>query len=199
MKLSCHDRITRAIMYFHRNIRLAAVNYTGKRAYFVTQCCHERRRHFSGSGRCEWLLSQILSISAANSFAIPAYCIIPDHLHLLVEGLSATADFLNFMKSLKIKTSREFAINNDTPLWQKKYFDHILRPRESMDAVAWYIWLNPVRARLERAPGLYPFAGSFTTEIPTCSSWPDFWVPPYKIKRGPPQKAAATNSSAPHD
>ena len=103
------------------------------------------------------------------------------------------------MKSLKIKTSREFAMNNDTPLWQKKYFDHILRPKESMDAVAWYIWLNPVRAGLERAPGLYPFAGSLTTKIPNCSIWPDFWAPSYKIKKRPPQKAAATNSSVPRD
>jgi hypothetical protein len=113
--------------------------------------------------------------------------------------LLPTSDLLHFMKTLKISTSREFAPGNGTPLWQKKYFDHILRPKESMDAVAWYIWVNPVRAALARAPGLYTFAGSFITNIPSCSTWPDFWVPPYKVKRRPPQKAAATNSSASHD
>jgi REP-associated tyrosine transposase len=186
--------ITHKLMYFHKNIRLEGSNYTGKRTYFVTQCCHERRKCFVDPARCEWLLSHVRCLSATHGFAVPAYCVMPDHVHLLVDGLAPTSDFLKFMKSLKIKTSREFAEESGTPLWQKKYFDHVLRPKESMDAMAWYIWLNPVRRGLARAPGLYPFAGSFTTKIPNCSTWPDPWVPPYKIKRRPPQKAASTNA-----
>jgi len=185
-------------MYFHKNIRLDAARYTGKTVYFVTQCCHERRKYFADSARCEWLLSHLRSISAACSFAIPAYCFMPDHVHLLVDGLLATSDFLNFIKSLKIRTSREFAAENGASLWQKKYFDHILRPKESMDAVAWYIWLNPVREGLAPAPGIYPYAGSFTTAVPKCSAWLDIWTPPYKPKERPPQKAASTKSSAYH-
>jgi len=185
--------ITHAIMYFHKNIRLDATSYTGKRAYFVTQCCHERRKYFTDPAKCEWFLSHLRDISIAHSFAVPAYCIMPNHIHLLVDGLLPTSDFLHFMKALKIKSGREFAAGN-TPLWQKKYFDHILRPKESIDSVAWYIWLNPVRGALARAPGLYLFAGSFTTVIPNCSTWPNFWVPPYKIKKRPPRKAAATKS-----
>ncbi len=184
--------ITHTIMYFNRNIRLGATNYTGRNAYFVTQCCHERRKYFADSARCEWLLSLLRPLSTAYSFAIPAYCVMPDHVHLLMDGLLATSDFLKFMKILKIKTSREFAAENRFPLWQKKYFDHILRPKESMDAVAWYIWLNPARAGFARVPGTHPFAGSFTTEIPKCSAWTGTWVPPYSVKMRPPQKAAAT-------
>ena len=185
-------------MYFHKNIRLDAANYIGKSVYFVTQCCHERRKYFADAARCEWLLSHLRQLSSAHAFAIPAYCVMPNHFHLLVDGLLPTSDFLKFMKSLKIKTSREFALESGTPLWQKKYFDHVLRSNESLDAVAWYIWLNPIRGALAPAPGLYPFAGSFTTEIPNCSTWPGFWAPPYKIKRRPPHKAAATKSSAFH-
>ena len=185
-------------MYFHKNIRLDAANYTGKRAYFATQCCHERRKYFADPVRCEWLLSHLRCLSVSYGFAIPAYCVMPDHVHLLVDGLAPTSDFLKLMKSLKIMTSREFALESNLPLWQKKYFDHILRPKESMDAVAWYIWLNPVRGGLARAAGLYPFAGSFTSTIPKRLAWPETWVPPYKVKRRPPQKAASTKSSACH-
>src|SRR5438309_1477845 len=102
-------------MYFHKNIQLNDINYMGKRAYFVTQCCHERRRYFSGPALCKWLLSHLLAISTANSFAIPAYCITPNHMHLLVDGLLPTSDFLHFIKALKIKTSREFALESDEP------------------------------------------------------------------------------------
>jgi len=190
--------ITQQVMYFHKNIRLNDTSYTGKRTYFVTQCCHERRRYFADPVRCEWLLRHLRGISTAHSFAILAYCIMPNHIHLLVDGLLPTSDFLHFMKTLKIKTSREFASGNGTSLWQKKYFDHILRPKESMDSVAWYIWLNPVRRGLARTPGLYPFAGSFTTTIPKCLVSPEIWTPPYEPKERPPQKAASTKSSAYH-
>jgi putative transposase len=131
--------ITHVVIYFSDDMRLNGANYSGKRAYFVTQCCHERRKYFAEPARCEWLLSHLRTLSTANSFAIPAYCVMPDHVHLLVDGLLPTSDFLKFMKGLKLKTSREFALENGMPLWQKKYFDHILRPKESMDAVAWYI------------------------------------------------------------
>jgi putative transposase len=191
--------ITGTVMYFHRDIRLDAANYTGKRAFFATQCCHQRRKFFADPARCDWLLSHLRRLSVTYGLAIPAYCAMPDHLHLLVDGLLATSDFLHFMKTFKIKTSREFAVESNMPLWQKKYFDHILRPKESMDAVAWYIWLNPVRGGLARAAGIYPFAGSFTTTIPKRLPWPATWVPPYKVKRRPPQKAAATNSFTSHE
>ena len=190
--------ITGTAVYFHKNIRLDGTNYTGKKTYFVTQCCHERRKYFADAARCEWLLSHLRKLSAALAFAIPAYCVMPNHFHLLVDGLLATSDFLKFMKTLKIKTSREFASESGMPLWQKKYIDHILRPKESMDAVAWYIWLNPIRGGLARAPGLYPFAGSFTTEIPNCSTWPDFWVPPYMIRRRPLQSQTRTIGNSLH-
>src|SRR5260221_10677791 len=172
--------ITRTIVYFHKNIRLEAANYTGKRAYFLTQCCHDRRKHFANPARCEWLLAHLRAISAAYSFAIPAYCIMPNHMHLLADGLLPTSDFLRFIKALKIKTSREFAVGEGAPFWQKKYFDHILRPTDSMDSGAWYIWLNQVRAPLARGPGIKPFAGSFTTKVRTGPTGPDFWVQPCK-------------------
>src|SRR5260370_38888800 len=99
------------------------------------------------------------------------------------------------MDALKRKRSRGLGMGKGTSLGQKKYFDHILRPKESMDSVAWYIWLNPIRRGLVRTPGLYPFAGSFTTTIPKCLVSPEIWVTPYKPKKRQPQKAASTNSS----
>jgi REP element-mobilizing transposase RayT len=90
-----------------------------------------------------------------------------DHIHLLAPGLKPSSDFLNFVKAFKIKTSREFANETNEQLWQKNFYDHILRPNESAESVAWYIWLNPMRARLATSPTEFPFAGSFTNAILT--------------------------------
>ena len=178
--------------YPHKNIRLSPSNYLGQQTYFVTSCCYARRKIFSDPRRCQWLLDVLRVESTVRGFVIHAYCIMPDHLHLLAEGLAEHSDFLNFIKVFKIKTSRRCAGQLNQPLWQKKYFDHILRPNESIDTVAWYIWLNPVRAGLAAEAGVFPFAGSFTTVIPKTHFFPETWTPPPQSKNRPPQKAAAT-------
>jgi putative transposase len=179
-------------MYHHKNIRLNPSSYLGKSNYFVTLCCLNRRRLFTDSANCSHLLDILRETSASRYFSVHAYCIMLDHLHLLVEGLEPYSDLLNFLKTFKIKSSRVFAAQINQPLWQKKYYDHVLRPNESVDPVAWYIWLNPVRAGLAAQPGVYPFAGSFTTSIPKTHLLRDTWTPPHKSKTRRLQKAAAT-------
>jgi putative transposase len=86
----------------------------------------------------------------------------PDHCHLLLQGLEESSDFLRLMKSLKIKTSRRFWRDENEQLWKHAYFEHILRRPEEIQSVAWYIWLNPVRKGIATQPEAYPFAGSLT-------------------------------------
>jgi hypothetical protein len=47
------------------------------------------------------------------------------------------------------------------PLWQKGYYEHVLRNDEATLATAKYILENPVRAGLVAKPRDYEFAGSF--------------------------------------
>jgi len=74
-----------------------------------------------------------------------------------LEGPGAT-----FTPKSKQETAAEFAGETHQPLWQFKFYDHILRRSDSADRVAWYMWANPVRNGLCREPKDYPFAGSFT-------------------------------------
>jgi len=119
------------------------------------------------------------SESTARGFAIHAYCIMPDHVHFLAEGLLPSSNFTGFVRALKIKTSRAYRLNASQPLWQKKFFDHILRPSEPIEPVAYYIWMNPVRKGLSRAVGEYPFAGSLTQMSTQMTSSSALWCPPW--------------------
>ena len=150
-------------MHRRKNVRLRQSSYLGRRFYFVTLCCHQRREIFTHPDRCRWLLDCLRDVAVSRSFNIHAYCIMPDHIHLLAQGLKPSSDFLNFVKAFKIKTSREFANQTNEQLWQKNFYDHIVRPNESAESVAWYIWLNPVRAGLAAHPKDYPLTGSFTS------------------------------------
>jgi putative transposase len=145
-------------MYFHKNIRLSHGSYIGRQFYFVTLCCCDRRQVFSDATSCCWLLQVLRAESAARGFAVRAYCVMPDHVHFLAEGLLPSSNLTDFVRAFKIKTSRAYRRDSSQTLGQKKYFDHILRPNEPIEPVAYYIWMNPVRKGLSCAVGEYPFA-----------------------------------------
>lgn len=89
------------------------------------------------------VLRLLRSESTARGFAILAYCVMADHLHFLTKGLQPMSDLLAFVKSFKIKGV--FAQQTGRALWQRGYYEHVLRRGERAELVAWYIWLNPVR------------------------------------------------------
>jgi hypothetical protein len=50
-------------------------------------------------------------------------------------------------------------------LWQRSYFEHVMRDDEDTFQVARYILDNPVRAGIVRNPEDYPFLGSLTMNV----------------------------------
>ena len=180
-----------------KSIGLSSLNYLGERFYFITICCHRKRPVFNDSVNCQWLIRILSEESAACHFTIHAYCIMPDHVHFLAQGLSPRSDLLHFVKTLKLKTSRAYFESTAQKLWQRRFFDHILRRNETVEAVTWYIWLNPVRAGLVPSARKYPYSGSFSDmEMPSVWSNAAFqptWKRPGSSRSsGPPQKAAPT-------
>jgi putative transposase len=169
-------------MFGHKNVRLTQSDYVGYHSYFVTICCLDRRPVFADPCRCSWLLEKCRAESAARAFAIHAYCVMPDHFHFLTEGLKPSSDLLNLVKSLKLKTSRSYRAETSQILWQKKFFDHILRSNESIESVARYIWMNPVRKGLSKAIGEYPFAGSLTGLSAFVTPPSALWIPAWATK-----------------
>jgi putative transposase len=166
----------------HKNIRLHPANYIGQRSYFVTLCCASKRPVFAKSKNASWLIEILRQLSIARGFAVHAYCAMPDHFHTLVAGLHPTSDLLAFIKNLKVTTSLEYRAHFKKTLWQKKFYDHILRPNDNAMRVAGYIWLNPVRKGLCAAPEQYPHSGSFTMDWKKGISPVATWTPEWKEK-----------------
>ena len=78
-----------------------------------------------------------------------AYCLMPDHLHLLWMGLRRESDQFNAMKFLR--TQLEPALGNGRE-WQHQPHDHVLleeeRRRNAFARFCFYTLANPVRAGL---------------------------------------------------
>ena len=104
----------------------------------------------------------------------------PDQLHLILTGdgdSSNLARITQAFKSLAAREARKIALSN---LWQKGFYDHILRNGESLEAAAWYVFLNPVRAGLAHHPEEWPYSGSFVFEWKKLSALTTPFLPPWK-------------------
>jgi len=140
--------------------RIPGFDYLGLHQYFLTICASERQKVFRSGTTATVVIEQIRHTAHESGFAVLAYCVMPDHLHLLVEGRSASADLRRFIKRAKQRTGRSYSRTAGVRLWQEGYYDRVLRRDEDARAVARYIVENPVRAGLVNLPHEYPHMGS---------------------------------------
>ena len=145
-------------MGIKRPPRVARFDYVGLRAYFLTVCTFERARWFEDDECAKQVVSEFLRTADAYGFATVAYCLMPDHVHALVEATRQDSDFLKFVAMFKQRTA--FAYARAGSLWQEGFFDRILRDGEDLLPIAAYIVANPIRARLCESPAAYPHLGS---------------------------------------
>jgi len=128
-----------------KNPRLPAENYFGRQTYFITICCDGRTQYLASASLAHTVLQTLLECSARHSFLLHAYCVMPDHIHSLAEGTHDTSDLHEFVRLFKLRTALEFRKLRGTALWEMSYYDHVLRPSDTIEEVATYIWWNPVR------------------------------------------------------
>jgi len=163
-----------------KRIRLPAASYIGLRRYFLTFCCFQRHECSLEDNFNQYCIGKLREQAAAHQFSVPAYCLMPDHAHLLVEALAVNSNLATFVKAFKQATGFEFERRTGERLWQRYYYDHALRPKDDLDGMAWYIWLNPVRAGLCAEEKEHRFLGSLTGLRPRGARSELIWVPPKK-------------------
>ena len=131
-----------------RNTRLARENYLGRRGYFVTICCDFRRPYLEEEAVARSVMELLIEFAGRDCFRLHAFCLMPEHMHVLAEGAEDRCDLLEFVRVLKLRTAFAFRKSHGRRLWEMSYYEHILRGADSVEAVATYIWWNPVRRGL---------------------------------------------------
>ena len=89
------------VMLPRRPERLNSFDYLGLHAYFLTYCTDQRHEAFVEADCVEVVSTQILRAAADEQFALVAYCYMPDHLHLLINGEQENSDCRAFIKRSK--------------------------------------------------------------------------------------------------
>ena len=139
---------------------LKSFDYLGLHRYFLTFCTDHRQTFFADAANVDIVFRQILRSAIENKFAVIAYCFMPDHLHLLIEGESDSSDCLTFVKKAKQYSGFYFSKARGQKLWQRYGYERIVRDEENTLDVARYVLDNPIRAGLVSDLRHYPFVGS---------------------------------------
>ena len=147
-------------MGVHAARRLPGFDYVGCYAYSITCCTFARHRWFVDEPMVAAVRTQLLHYSMKEGFDVIAYCFMPDHVHLLLEGTTPTSDLPRLIATWKQKTGYQHRHATGATLWQGGFFDHVLREQEDRDALVRYILANPIRAGLVKDVRDYPFWGS---------------------------------------
>jgi putative transposase len=172
----------RGVPAYRKRLRLPARDYVGRRTYFVTVCTENRAAFFSDIVVGRWLLEELIATSSRASFTLHAYCVMPDHVHFVPEALADTCDLVRFVDGFKQRTAYEFSERQGMRLWQRRYYDHVLRTGERIEDVACYVWWNPVRKKLCAEPCQFLLSGSQTIDWMKQSVTAPRWQPPWKLK-----------------
>ena len=124
----------------------------------------KKQPYFKNNDLAQNFCEVLIETAKEKQAKIYAYCIMPDHIHILLES-SEQMDIIKFIKYLKGRFATWCRKNDKIIRFQKSFYDHILRKDEDIYTVAKYIIGNPVRAGLQDHFGDYPFAGSLVFKL----------------------------------
>ena len=150
---------------YKKRTRLKDFDYRGYYRYFLTLCTSHKTPILGDASIVEWLTNVLVDKSKHHGFKIWAYCFMPDHLHLLIEGTTANSDMRRFISGYKQLTGFSLKKKIGQSLWQMNYFDHVLRKEEDTLNVTRYILNNPVRRGLVDDYKDYKHLGSFEVDV----------------------------------
>ena len=97
--------------------------------------------------RKDLLLSVMREVKASSGFTMHAYVIIDNHFHWVITPRGQ--DFSTIMQSVKLRfthrVKRAMGVLTPKRLWQRRFWDHVIRDADDLHRHMDYIHYNPVK------------------------------------------------------
>lgn len=134
-------------------------HYVPGHAVFVTLVTFERRPWLTEPDNRETLLSAMHRAKARHSFDHVAHVILPDHLHwMFIPGKQANFSVIVAAVKRDVTWRMKEKGEADSPLWQNRFYDHVIRDENDFARHLDYIHFNPVRHGVAVSPGSYAWS-----------------------------------------
>ena len=145
--------------------RLHRKYYQGRIVVSFTACILDRRSPFLEKSIVDQFIEALRRSAESSQCIVPIYCFMPDHLHVILQGLTDRSDTWRAMVSFKQKSGFWFGRNLPQFCWQKDFYDHVIRSDENLGSQIRYIADNPVRKGLVKMWSDYPFTGAIGIDL----------------------------------
>jgi REP element-mobilizing transposase RayT len=157
--------------HHRRSIRLRGYDYASQGVYFVTLCTAGRAALFGEVRDGEMVLNPLGEIVCAEWLAsadirreivLDAFVVMPNHMHGIIAIVDVGADGVRprsaspsaprphslstFISGFKSATTRHInaqRMMDGVPIWQRGYFERVVRNERECDAIRAYIAGNP--------------------------------------------------------
>jgi putative transposase len=123
-------------------------NYVEGGTYFFTMVTKNQKPLFQNPAFCEIFMAGIEKTKIFQPFELEAYCILPDHIHLLTSLPESIKNYSNIIRELKktvTKNARKHLNLPDLVVWQERFWEHTIRDEGDMQTHYDYIHYNPVK------------------------------------------------------
>jgi putative transposase len=166
-------------IHHRRSIRIQWYDYCTEGAYFVTICGRGRKPLFGRIHNARMLLNDVGEVVERCWGVIPdhfsgveldEYVVMPNHIHGILfltsseEGAACGAptedgplarprslgSIVRLFKSSASKESRLLGLSTLGSVWQRNYYEHVIRDGESLNRIREYILTNPLSWHLDR-------------------------------------------------
>jgi REP element-mobilizing transposase RayT len=149
-----------------RSNRLRHHDYSVDWPIHVTICTENKQEIFKSAVKAESVIGELLKSADELGFRVLCYCLMPDHLHVVLTPGDSGRSLSEFLNIFKGRTTTVFRKTEGfNKIWQRTAFDHVIRANEDLRAVIEYIMNNPVRKGMTEKAHDYPYGKWFDVEV----------------------------------
>ena len=129
--------------------------------FFITTCTENRRKILDNHASANIIENELVMAKERHGWYVGRYVIMPDHIHFFCSPDEEAKDLRRFMQAWKEWTSKRLARECGIfeHIWQKEFFDHMLRSEDSYQEKWQYVLNNPVRAGFAKKAEEWPWQG----------------------------------------
>ena len=114
------------------------------------------------------LRQSIRTVQSRHPFRIHGWVVLPDHMHCVIELPPNDADFATRWRLVKMgfskvmpKTERLSTVRakrGERGIWQRRYWEHLIRDEADFRAHMDYVHINPVKHGLVKCVAEWPYS-----------------------------------------
>ncbi|NVK42256.1 MAG: transposase [Oceanospirillaceae bacterium] len=131
--------------------------------YFFTVTLQQRQDNDLLIRKIAQLRDAVRYVRQRHPFRIHGWVVLPDHLHCLIELPPEDRDFAIRWRLIKSHFSRQVPPRVSAPtrgrgIWQRRFWEHLIRDEEDFRAHMDYIHINPLKHGLVERVADWPYS-----------------------------------------